>query len=272
MRKDKRKIHWIWLALPISLILALAVFSIFMFFICVTAYPESDVSYSDFMYEELTFDSYKKYKVSRGRFTNNTIYEIKFEEYEKPFVVNDIAERRLDKVSLEKLESGESLKVYYDHTQYRYYEHEICVISSDSVTLLSLYDYIEAQNNNLILGMIVWPVFLLLCLYVLWSFVRNVRKYVPAKKRYKTTSGNIKVDYTINGDIIRVYKSVKGYSLVINEKIVDRCFDDSANNFSLYGKVRFYGNDIPVEAVIGRFNIHLYCDGKLVSKKFKWLG
>jgi len=269
MKKDKKKIHLIWFSLPISLILALAIFTVFMFFNCVTAYSEFDVSYSDFMYEELTFDSYKKYKVSRSRFTNDTIYEIKFEEYEKPFVVNDIAERRLDKVSLEKLESGESLKVYYNKTQYRDYEHEICVISSDSVTLLSLSDYIEAQNNNLILGMIVWPVFLLLCLYVLWSFVR---KYIPAKKKYKTTSGNIKVAYTLNGDIIRVYKSPKGYSLVINEKIADRCFDDSANNFSLYGKVRFYGNDIPVEAVISRFNTRLYCDGKLVSKKFKLFG
>lgn len=269
MKKDKKKIHLIWFALPISLILALMVFVVILFFNFVTAYPVTDVTCSDFICEELTFDSYRKYKVSSGRFTNNTIYEIKFEEYEKPFVVNDIAERRLDKVSLENLESGESLKIYYDHTQYRDYEHEICVISSDSVTLLSLSDYIEAQNNNLILGMIVWPVFLLLCLYVLWLFVR---KYVPAKKKYKTTSGNIKVAYTLNGDIIRVYKSPKGYSLVINEKIVDRCFDDSATNFSLYGKVRFYGNDIPVEAVIGRFNVRLYCDGKLVSKKFKLFG
>ena len=161
----------------ISLIIIIAITIMFavLFFNCIRAYSEFDIGYDDLTYEELTFD---KFKIIDRR-KRNDIYEIYFKEYSEPFYISGIVLEKLDKDSLIELKQGEIAKVYYCQSSHRDYDHSICEMSCDSVVILSLQGYVEANQDNQTVGMIVCLI-LVLCglfpiLYIVF-WLKHTRK------------------------------------------------------------------------------------------------
>ena len=70
-----------------------------LFLNCIKLYRSFDVSYTDLKYEELTFERYEIAYRSRG----GDPYEIYFKEYEKPFEVDCITVKKLDKKAIKML-------------------------------------------------------------------------------------------------------------------------------------------------------------------------
>lgn len=240
----------------------LALFTL-LFFDSISDYSEFDVDYSDLMYEELSFERYEKIQGYKRHYK----YVIYFDEYEKPFEISSIADKKLDKAALDQLTENERLGVYYRETSSEKYQYEICEINHNSSTLLSLSDYRETNQNNQILGMIVCPIMIVVSLFMLWIFSRILKPTHDS-----TNLGKIKIEYTVNGKIIRIYNSAYVCSLVIDGEIADQYHGIVAGNFRLTGQLDVDGRQVPVEARMGQVNIRLYYDNKLVAKKFMGFG
>ena len=163
--------------IPLIIIIAITIIFAVLFFNCIRAYSEFDIGYDDLTYEELTFD---KFKIIDRR-KSNDIYEIYFKEYSEPFYIEAIVLKKLDKDSLIELKQGEIAKVYYCQSSHRDYDHSICEMSCDSAVILSLQGYVEANQDNQILGMIVWPIFVLCGLFLILYIVFWLKK--TRKKR-----------------------------------------------------------------------------------------
>ncbi len=222
------------------------------------------------MYEELTFRKYEKldgYKTDKK-------YIVYFEEYEKPFEISTISDKKLDKTSLGNLTKGESIKVYYKDTssKNKKYDYVICEFSHDSAVLLSLSDYVETNQNNQIAGMIVCPIMVIVGLFLVGFFVKKVDSYMKLCSNSMEDLGKIKMEYVAQGNVIRIYNSANVCSLVINDKVVDQYWGAVALTFCLSGSIKIEGEKIPVEARMGYLNMRLYVDGNLVGKVFMGLG
>lgn len=246
------------------IVLFVAIGGLFTFMFCNSFYfySEFDLDYSDLTYDELTFDRFEK----KRAYKSSTRYEIYFNEYEMPFEISTISNKKLDKEALKTLKEGEIIKVYYCNTSNRNYEYEICEFSSESTVILSLADYVETNQNNQIVGIIVCPILMLMSLFLIVLFARYIKAIDDEGL------GKIKLEYIVGDNVIRVYNSLSTCSLVINDKVVDEYCGLIGYNFILDGKVKINGRKIPVEAKMGHINIRLYCDGKLVGKKFMGFG
>ena len=234
----------------------------FMFLNSFYFYNEFDLDYGDLTCEELTFDRFEK----KRAYKSSIRYEIYFNEYDKPFEISTITNKKLDKKALEGLMNGEIIKVYYCDTSNRNYDYEICEFSSDSTVLLSLTDYVESNQDNQIAGMIVCPILMLMCAFLIFIFVRYIKAIDDEGL------GKIKIEYIEDGNVIRVYNSFDACLLVINDKVVDRHYGIVSDKFELKGKIKVGDKKIPVKAVMGSFNIRLYYNGKMVGKKFMGFG
>lgn len=234
----------------------------FMFLNSFYFYNEFDLDYGDLTYEELTFDRFEKKRSGKSSWR----YEIYFDEYDKPFEISTITNKKLDKKALEGLMNGEIIKVYYCDTSNRNYDYEICEFSSDSTVLLSLADYVETNQDNQIAGMIVCPILMLMCAFLIYIFVRYIKAIDDEGL------GKIKIEYIEEGNVIRIHNSFDACSLVINDKVVDRHYGIVSDKFELKGKIKVGDKKIPVKAVMGSFNIRLYYNGKMVGKKFMGFG
>ena len=161
--------------IPLIIIIAITIMFAVLFFNYIRAYSEFDIGYDDLTYEELTFD---KFKIIDRR-KSNDIYEIYFKEYSEPFYISEIVLEKLDKDSLIELKQGEIAKVYYYQSSHRDYDHSICEMSCDLVVILSLQGYVEANQDNQIVGMI-FCLILVLCglfsiLYIVF-WLKHTRK------------------------------------------------------------------------------------------------
>lgn len=245
------------------IVLFVAIGGLFTFMFCNSFYfySEFDLDYSDLTYEELTFN-----RVEKKRGYRTWRYEMYFDEYDKPFEISTITNKKLDKKALEDLMNGEIIKVYYCDTSNRNYDYEICEFSSDSTVLLSLTDYVESNQDNQIAGMIVCPILMLMCAFLIYIFVRYIKAIDDEGL------GKIKIEYIEDGNVIRIYNSFDACSLVINDKVVDRHYGIVSDKFELKGKIKEGDKKIPVKAVMSSFNIILYYNGKIVGKKFMGLG
>ena len=245
-------------------VLFVAIGGLFAFMFCNSFYfySEFDLEYSDLTYEELTFDRFEKKRSGKSSWR----YEIYFDEYDKPFEISTITNKKLDKKSLEGLMNGEIIKVYYCDTSNRNYDYEICEFSSDSTVLLSLADYVETNQDNQIAGMIVCPILMLMCAFLIYIFVRYIKAIDDEGL------GKIKIEYIEEGNVIRIHNSFDACSLVINDKVVDRHYGIVSDKFELKGKINVGDKKIPVKAVMSSFNIRLYYNGKMVGKKFMGFG
>lgn len=259
----------------ISLILVIASIAMlfaFLFFYCIFSYSNFDIEYSDLIYGELTFDRYEKLY----RYKGGDQYEIYFEEFEEPFDISPVLNKKIDKKKLELLTAGEEISLFYRESSSKNYKYEICEISHNSTAILSLSDYVKVNKNNQILGMIFCPIMVIMALFMVWLLVAlDMYPKRPEKK-----PGRVMLEYSVGENVIRVCKSLdlwildvnKMWYLEINGKMVDRRLGMLACNFLLQGKVKIEEKKIPVKAKIGQFNIQLYCDGDLVATKRKWIG
>ena len=116
-------------------------------------------------------------------------------------------------------------------------------------------------------GIILCPIMILISLFMVRVFAMAMK---PITR--DTILGKIKIEYEINGNIIRVYNSVHVCSLVINDKVVDQYFGVYGGNFCLKGRVASGGKTVRIEAWMGFVFMRLYCDGELVAKKFMAFG
>jgi predicted permease len=163
-RKKSRKQAIITL---VSLLIIFLFFSIYS----IVEYKSYHVSYSDLKCEQLTFEKYEKISGYR-----KITYEFHFEEYNGVFLVDSIAQKKLNKTSLNKLSEGDTVKVYYKNKKdfFRNYSFEICEITYKNKTILSLKDYKTVNQNNQLLGIIICPI----CCLIFLVLIYWVRRYM----------------------------------------------------------------------------------------------
>lgn len=244
---------------------------VFLFFNAIALYPQFDLEHSELKYEELTFDGYKKL---RG-YKSDIKYIVYFKEYETPFEISTISDKRLDKKSLDYLTRGEKLNVYYKESSNKKYDFVICEFSSDSTVLLSLSDYVETNQKNQIGMMILCPIMVIMASFLVIVFIYFLKSWdnlVNTKRRPKDDLGSLKIERVVEKNVVRVYNSKSLCTLVINNKVVDQYYGVVALPFRLSGSFNIGDRIVPVEAKMGAFYMKLYIDGKLVRSIFMGLG
>ena len=176
-------------------LLALGLFA-FSFFDSTSLYPEYDIDYSELMCEELTFSRYEKMSI-RG----SDPYAVYFEEFEKPFEISSITAKKLDRTSLESLTKGESIKVYYRETSSGEYDYEICEFGHGSATLLSLSDYIEANQNNQIAGIVFLPMLIIITFLLVYQIIISRHRRIKCDDNFESASRKKKTKYKAQGNM-----------------------------------------------------------------------
>ncbi len=190
--------------LAISFVLLLFGIFVFLFVSCVISYNGYDLDYDDLKYAELTFKSYKKVEPAKSSW-----YEIYFEEYEKPFQIDSISQKGVDKESLKELSIGEAVKVYYRDNSSKKYDFEICEVQSGSAVIFSLSDYVKLNRNNQIVGMIITPVMALGVLFCAWTYPRSTNPPIIKKKSKKSKKKSKKTKKKYNQVSIQYQKQKK---------------------------------------------------------------
>ena len=137
-------------------------FGTIFFLTCFQNYKEYDLDYDEVACRQLTYISYDVTSRHKG---GNT-YKFNFAEYSDPLVVDSITSSRLDKTALSRLEQGQTLLVYTLQDD----PYEICELRTNSVVLLSLSAYVEANRTNEFLGMILIPILVLFALFPIAAF------------------------------------------------------------------------------------------------------
>lgn len=246
--------------------LACAIACVFFFFGCIERYSQFDLDYGELKYEKLTFVNYEKIKMGRGGIG----YEIYFKEYEMPFLINNLTSKMVDEKALGNLSTNSIVDVYFWESSNRNYRHDLCQLQSQNNIPLSLADYIDVNQNNQMIGMIICPIMAGAALFMVWLFMRA---WLPRKAN--NGLGKLRMECWIHGNAIRIYHSIHVCSLVINDKIFDQHPGVFATHFCLKGMVKSHGGIggvVRVEAKMGAFYMCLYCNGKLVAKKFLAFG
>lgn len=137
----------------VLVLLIWASFFAFLFVNCIKSYMKYDLNHSDLIYRELTFQKYEKISQKAG-----AVFEIYFEEYEEPFAIDNITSKRADKALLGKFCAGDSVALYFCEKSVGKYKYKICEMKSDAGAVLHLSDYVEENQNNQMVGMIVVPI------------------------------------------------------------------------------------------------------------------
>ena len=156
-----KPIHY-YFALGIAILIIGIVFLIN----CIINFSKCEIEYSELTYEELTFTGYKKISGYRG----STTYNIHFRGYVKPFKISTITQKYLDEDLIENLNENQIMKVYYRSTADKDYAYDICEIRGESGVILSLSDYIRANQREQIFGIISSSFFFVLGGLYLLSF------------------------------------------------------------------------------------------------------
>ena len=241
-----------------------------LFFNCIKLYNTFDVEYSDLTYKELTFN--KCVKKSSGK--SGYKLEVYFFEYDDPFEVSSITFKKVNKEELYNLNNGDVLQVYFCASDSKHYTYEICDMKYGSINLLLLSDFVKVNQNNQVIGMILCPIMVLCCVFLLVVFIKITKNIeIPFIDENDTNNlGKLKIQYIDKGNTVQIYNSPELCSLVINGKIVDFYYGLVANKFVLKGEIEVEERIITVEAKMGHLYMKLFCDGKLVCKKFMGLG
>jgi len=232
---------------------------IFLLTNIIETYSNFDIDYDDLLFEELTFDKFEKTK--RGK--SGYIYNVYFKEYDEPFLINPNTNRAVNVEVLESLKENKRVTVYYDETSHRGYEYVVCEMNYDTNSVLKLSDYVKLNQDNQVTGMIVSTAMAIGCLMLVWGF------HWKSKIDYSGEDiGKVRVEYILDGNVIRVYNAPVVCSLVINDKIVDQEYGLQSYKFSLKGNLKNGTEIIPVEAKVRYIFIQLYVKGKRVKSGF----
>ena len=265
--------HKIDLIVIITILSLCSVLFSWLFIHCINLYNSFDVQYSELLSEELTFNRYE----TISRVKSGDIYEIYFEEYNHPFEVSSITQKELNKKELSKLTKGTIFHVFYRDSDSKKYEFEICEMKSDSITILTLSDFVRVNQNNQIVGMILCPILVGMNIFLIVIFIQSSKsKLIPYNKKYNDFVsihlGKLKIEYKTKSNIIQIYNAPEVCSLVINDKVIDQFFGLVAFPFTLKGEIEEDGKVILIEAKMGYANMKLYYNGKLVKKAFMMWG
>lgn len=234
------------------------VFFLFLFCNCLELYPSYDITYDDLMSEDLTFLSFEKRSGGRGSYS----YDLFFEEYTEPFEISSVTIKRLDESALNGLKQYDTVHVYYQKLG----EFRICELTCDTTVLLKLSDYVEANQNNQILGMVVTPLAILVIMFFAFLLIRC---WISLRRN---DQGKPWLEATIDGHIIRVFKSTGILSLEIDGKIAEqyRGLGVITHNILLKGKFSSGAKKCYIKVELSNFYIRLYCDKKLVKKALRF--
>lgn len=231
-----------------------------LFFGCIRDYSQFDEDNLSFVHEELTFEKFEERHSRSGWYL-----VLHFKEYEEPFPIFTVTSKVVSKVNLRSLAENDILDVTFCKEF-----DDICEISHNGVMILSKSDYIKANQNNQIMGMICCLCGLLCVLFLAWVFIRAIE---PSTSNGGL--GEIRIEYIIKGNVIRIYHSRHVCSLVINDQIFDQHHGVYGSNFCLkgiIGMMKAGGKTIRVEAKMGFCHMRLYCNGQQVAKKFMAFG
>ena len=258
----KKRIAKIFLLLVLLLFLAFFVF-LFINNIYFHSYFK-ELECSDVMYEELTFEKYKKIRGSRH---SSPRYEIYFYEYDEPFEITGIVINEFDEEALNDLVRNQKIQVYYED------DYDICQMKCGSITLLSFSDYKEENIENQTLGIIISPILMLMVIFLISLFIYwayNDDKQIKHIKNgdLKSELGKVKLECKIEDNIIQVYNFFEEWSLVINGNVVYKDIRIMKSKFCLKGRIKSNGKNKLVEAMMKSFILKLSFDGKVIKKKF----
>lgn len=242
----------------------------------ITLYNSFDIQYSELVSDELTFNRcevVKKY--GRRRWT--TYYLIYFEEYDKPFEISPIVNKEINKKELEKLTQGITMTVFYRDSNSKKYQCEICEMKTDSISILTLSDYVRRNQNNQIVGICTCPIMISLEIILIVIFIRRSKYELIINNTNGSNIdlnnlGKLKIKYKTNNKVVKVYILPGMCSLVIDDIVVDKYVGYIFSTFYLQTKINENGRVILIEAIMGEEKLKLYYDGKLVKKRFVGLG
>ena len=243
---------------------------IFLLFNCINLVQYFDVNYNDVHHRVLTFDRYEMSVKSDN-------YDIYFYEYDEPFKISSITQKKLDKKSLTNLKQDTKLDIYYIEDISDKYDFVICEMKTDNITYLALEDYVQVNKGNQILGIVLCSFMVLDGLFLLWLCVYFMKKNIAYENSLESDDpkaylGELKIDYDLDGNKVQVYNQSAMCSLVINDVVVDKYLGIVGGIFTLKGEIKIADQTIIVEARMGAATMRLYCNGKCVAKKFMPLG
>lgn len=230
------------------------------FFDCIRDYSEYSEDNLNLTSEELTYEKYEK-RHNRGGW----YFDLYVKENIEPFRIDTITSKGLNKVNLSKLTDGDLLRISISQNF-----GEICEISCNEVVILSASDYVQANRNNEIIGLVFLPIVFLCVLFLAWVFIRAIEPITDNEGL-----GKIRIEYVAQGNVIRIYHSRHVCSLVINGQVFDQHHGVYGTHFCLkgiIGMMKTGGKAIHVEAKMGVFHMRLFCNGQLVAKKFMAFG
>ena len=231
-----------------------------LLFGCIRNYSKFDADNLSFVHEELTFE---KFEERHGR--SGWYFVFHFKEYDEPFRILTVTSKIVNKANLRSLAENDILDVTFCKDF-----GDICDISCNGVMVLSLSDYVKANQNNQIIGIICCFGGFLCVLFLAWVFIRAIEPIT-----INEGLGKIRIEYIVKGNVIRVYHSRHVCSLVINGQIFDQHHGVYGSNFCLkgiIGMMKTGGKTIRVEAKMGFCHMRLYCNGQQVAKKFMAFG
>lgn len=232
---------------------------IFLLTNIIETYYNFDIDYDDLLYEELSFDKFEK--IERRR--SSDIYNVYFKEYDEPFLINPNTNRAVNVEVLESLKENTRVSVYYSETSNRGYEYVICEMNYNTHSIIKLSNYVKMNQDNQVTGMIVSTAMAIGCLLLVWVF------YWKSKIDYSGKDiGKVRLEYILDGNVIRVYNAHVICSLMINDKIVDQEYGLKSYRFNLKGNLKNGTEIIPVEVKVRYVFIHLYVREKRVKSSF----
>ena len=237
---------------------------------CIQLVDYFDITHNEVHHRILTYD---KYEMS----TKSDNYEIYFNEYDKPFHVSSITQKKLNKKELENLQGEEKVSVYYTESNSDKYDFVICEMKTDDVVILNFEDFVSVNKNNQIIGIVVCSFMVLDGLFLSWVCMHLKKMNDDCEERIQSNDpkvllGKVKIEYEFDGHLIQVYNMMVMCSLVIDDKVVDRYAGIVSQPFTLKGMIRVNNEDVAVEAKMGHVFMRLYCNGQLVDKKFMAFG
>lgn len=244
----------------IAFFLAIAVVCAFLFVNSIQLCLQFDPSRLTFKEETLTFEKVEQHHNRGGYY-----YSIYFQEYEDSFCIDTVISKAINKEALKNLGKGYTVRVTFCEEF-----QDICSIRCNGNTILDVSGYIRANRNNQIIGIVFCPFFIFCALFAAWFFFRGWRPI-----RANNGLGRIRIEHTVNGNVVRIYHSTHVCSLVINDQIVDQHHGFGSNHYCLkgiIGSTKISQSPLRIQAKMGTFHMRLYCNDQLVAKRFMLFG